>query len=183
MAIRRDRAQLQGSGDSVTGGKRAMLILATCALIGVAVAIPPAASAAGDFAETETTVTVHPGPLALHGVPAERSFNPPVICTPEGLYASLPAITVVDATGSGHGWHLAMSVPSGGKAWARAPVSAYNGPPELRPRSSGNVQLADRPRTVAYAVRDHGMGTTVLIGLSVHARPGVRVRFVLEPGP
>jgi hypothetical protein len=45
------------------------------------------------------------------------------------------------------------------------------------------VQLAARPRTVAYAVREHGMGTTLLIGLSVHARPGVRVRFILEPGP
>jgi hypothetical protein len=101
-------------------------------------------------------------------------------CTPVGQSAVLPAIRVVDATGSGRGWRLAVSVVSGGQAWVRAAVSAYNGPAELRPRSAGDVELAARPRTVAYALRGQGMGTTVLSDVSVHAHPGVRLRFVLR---
>lgn len=151
-----------------------------CALAGVTVALCLPVASVADSAETATTVTVRPGPLALYGVPAARSFKPLVQCTPVGESAVLPAIRVVDATGSGRGWRLAVSVVGGGRAWVRAAVSAYNGPDDLRPRSAGDVELASSPRTVAYALRGQGMGTTVLSDLSVHARAGVRLRFVLR---
>jgi hypothetical protein len=178
MAIRDAAASLWRL---MTRGKRRISDLAALVLLGAAVALP--ATAAADSAETSTSVAVRPGPLALYGVPAGRSFTPLVRCTAAGTYASLPAIRVVDATGSGRGWHLAVSVVGGGDAWARATVSAYNGPAELQPRSVGDVRLAAHPRTIAYALREHGMGTTVLSGVSVHSRVGLQVRFVLEPGP
>jgi hypothetical protein len=128
-------------------------------------------------------VTVRPGPLALYGVPTAKSVTPRIRYTAAGSSAALPPLRVVDATGSGRGWHLAVSVLSGGPAWVRTAVSAYNGPALLRPRAAGDVRLVQRPRTVAFALRNHGMGTTVLRGLSIFARPGVRVCFVLEPGP
>jgi hypothetical protein len=71
-------------------------------------------------------------------------------------------------------------------ATRRAPYRfcpAVNGPAELRPRSAGEVQLTGLPRTIVYALREHGMGTTVLSGLSLHSRPGAQVRFVLQSGP
>jgi hypothetical protein len=138
----------------------------------------PTASVA-DSAESATTVTVRPGPLALYGVPVARSFKPLILCARVGMSAVLHAIRVVDATGSGRGWRLAVSVVSGGRAWVHAAVSSYNGPADLRARSAGDVELAARPRTVLYALRGQGMGTTVLSAVSVRARPGVRVRFVL----
>jgi hypothetical protein len=153
------------------------------ALVGAAFAVCLPAGASADSAETTASFTVRPGRLAMYGVPAGRSFTPPIRRTATGSSAVLPSIWVVDATGSGRGWHLAVSVVSGGSAWLRTAVSAYNGPARLRPRAMGDVQLAGRPLTVAFALRDHGMGTTVLRGLSVYGRPGVRVRFVLEPGP
>lgn len=160
---------------------RTIRALAACALAGVTTALCLPETSLADSAETSTSVKVRPGPLALYGVPAARSFTPLVLCTRVGLSAVLPAISVVDATGSGRGWHLAVSVVSGGEAWVRAAVSAYNAPAELRPRSAGAIQLAARPRTLAYALHGQGVGTTVL-SVSVHARPGVRVRFVLQ-GP
>ena len=54
--------------------------------------------------ELTAVFTVRPGPLALYGVPAARSFTPPIRYTPEGPCAILPPIRVVDATGSGRGW-------------------------------------------------------------------------------
>jgi hypothetical protein len=153
------------------------------ALAGVAVAVCFPTAAAADSVETTTTFTVRPGPLALYGVPAERSFTPLIRCTAAGLSAVLPSIRVVDATGSGRGWQLAVSVVGGGEAWVRTAVSDYNGPPRMWPHSAGDVRLTEWPRTVAFALRDQGMGTTVLRGMSLHAHPGVRVRFVLEPGP
>ena len=165
--------------------------MAPCALAGVAVAVCSPAAAAADFAETTASFTVRPGPLALHGVPAGRSFTPPIRytftsaiwSTAEVPSAALPPIRVVDATGSGRGWHLAVSVVGGGEAWVGTAVSAFNGPPQMRPRSAGDVRPAQRPRTVAFALRDQGMGTTVLRGVYAYARPGVRVCFILRPGP
>jgi len=166
---------------TATRGKWAISALAACALSVVALPLPAAAVA--DSAATSTTVAVRPGPLALYGVPVGRSFRPLVMCTRAGMSASLPAIRVVDATGSGRGWHVAIAVTGGGEASIRAAVSAYNGPAELRPRSTGEVKLAPHPRRVAYALRDQGMGTTVLSGIAMRSHPGVRVRFFLEPGP
>jgi hypothetical protein len=149
--------------------------------VGAAACLPAAAVA--DVVETTARFSVRPGPLALYGVPAGRPFTPLIRCTAAGLSAVLPSIRVVDATGSGRGWQLAASVVGGGEAWVRTAVSAYNGPPRMRPHSAGEVRLTERPRTLAFALRDQGMGTTVIRGMSVDARPGVRVRFVLEPGP
>jgi len=164
--------------------------MAPCALAGVAVAVCSPAAASADFAETAASFTVRPGPLALYGVPAERSFTPsmrytftpPIWYTAAVPSAALPPIKVVDATGSGRGWYLAVSVVGGGEAWVRTAVSAYNGPPQGRPRSAGDVRLARRPRTVAFALRGQGIGTTVLRGVYAYARPGVRVRFILRAG-
>ena len=141
------------------------------------------ARAGADFAETTAVFTVRPGPLALYGVPAARSFTPPIRYTPEGPCAILPPIRVVDATGSGRGWHLAVYVVSGGGAWIRTAAFAYNGPARLRPHIRGDVQLAHRPRTIAYSLRNEGVGITVLRSVSVYAGPGVQVRFALHPGP
>src|SRR5712691_10518354 len=98
----------------MTIGNRTIPTLAACALADAAVALGFPVGATADSAETTATLTVHPGPLALYGVPAARSFTPLVLCTSAGLSAALPAIRVVDATGSGRGWHLAVSVVSGG---------------------------------------------------------------------
>ncbi len=68
------------------------------------------------------------------------TFTPPIWYPAAVPSAALPAIKVVDATGSG-------------------------------------------PRTVAFALRDQGMGTTVLRGVYAYARPGVRVCFILRSGP
>src|SRR5216684_2935222 len=136
MALRNEARSLWRS---TTRGKRTIAAVAVSGLLGILVALPLAATAAADSAETNTAFAVRPGPLALSGVPAGRSFSPRVMCTTTGISASLPAIRVVDATGSGRGWHLAVSVARGGKAWARAGVvSAYNGPAKLRPRSAGD---------------------------------------------
>jgi hypothetical protein len=153
------------------------------ALAGAVVALCLPARAGADFAETTAVFTVRPGPLALYGVPVARAFVPPIRYTSEGPCATLPPIRVVDGTGSGRGWHLAVSVVSGGGAWIRTAALAYNGPARLRPHTTGEVQLAHRPRTIAYSLRNQGMGITVLRGASIYAGPGVRVRFALLPGP
>jgi hypothetical protein len=157
--------------------------LARCALAGAAFALCLPAGAAADSSETTATVTIRPGPLALYGVPAATFFTPQVRYSAAVPSAALPPIRVVDATGSGRGWHLLASVASGSGAWIRTTVSSYNGPAQLSPRAAGDVRLAQRPRRVAFALRDQGMGTTVLRGVSVYALPGVRVCFVLESGP
>jgi hypothetical protein len=168
---KRWRSPKQDACSILALGARAL----ACAIL--ALGLP--AAAAADSAETATLVTVQPGPLALYGVPATRSFTPLVLCTTDGLTASLPETRVVDATGSGRGWHLELSVPTGDEAWVQATVSEYNGPDGLRPRSAGDIQLARHPRTIAYALRGQGMGTTVL-RISVHAQAGVRLRFWLR---
>jgi opacity protein-like surface antigen len=169
----------------VSGDKRqsTILRLAGSWIVGVVLAACLTASAAADSVETATSVAVRPGPLALRGVPNARSFTPEMVCTTGGVAASLPPITVVDATGSGRGWHLAIVLLGAGSAWARADVSAYNGPPQLAARSAGEVQLGVRPQTIAYALPRHGMGTSVLGRLVLRSRVPVRVRFLLAPGP
>jgi hypothetical protein len=167
----------------MTIGKWTIPAVARCALAGAVFAVYLPAGAAADSAETTATLTVRPGPLALYGVPAATSFTPPIRYTAAGRSAALPPIRVVDATGSGRGWHLVASVVSGRGAWVRTAVASYNGPARLRPRSAGDVRLAQRPRTVAFALRGQGMGITVLRGLSAHALLGVRVCFILKPGP
>jgi hypothetical protein len=167
----------------MTTGNWTMPAVARCALAGAVFAVCLPAGATADSVETSAEFRVRPGPLALYGVPAARSFTPQIRYTSAGPSAALPPIRVLDATGSGRGWHLVASVVSGRGVWARTTVSSYNGPARLRPRSAGDVRLTRRPRTVAFALRDQGMGTTVLRGLSGYARPGVRVCFVLKPGP
>ena len=157
--------------------------MARCALAGAVFAACLPAGAAADSVETSAAFTVRPGPLALYGVPAARSFTPPIRYTAAGPSAAVPPIRVLDATGSGRGWHLVASVVSGRGAWVRTTVSSYNGPARLRPRSAGDVRLTRRPRTVAFALRGQGMGTTVLRGLSGYALRGVRVCLILRPGP
>lgn len=129
----------------MTTARRTTLALAVASLAGAAVVLCVPAGAVADSVETTTTVTVRPGPLVLYGVPAARSFMPLVRRTAAGPSAVLPAIRVVDATGSGHGWHLAVSLVSGGGAWVRIAVSAYNGPSRMRPHSAGDVRLTSRP--------------------------------------
>src|ERR1700737_4874140 len=126
----------------MTRGKWTIPALARCVLASAVFALCLPAGAAADSAETTATLTVRPGPLALYGVPAARSFTPAIRYTAAGPSAALPSIRVVDATGSGRGWHLVASVVSGGGAWVRTAVSSYNGPAGLRPGSAGDVRLA-----------------------------------------
>ena len=160
---------------------RRILAFVGLALTSATVALGLPARAAADSVETTTSVAVRRGPLALRGVPGDRFFAPQLLCTDAGAAASLPPIKIVDATGSGRGWRLAIAAVDSREAWATVAVVAYNGPGSLSPRSLDDPQLGERAQTVAYARSDHGMGTTVL-SITVHAQPGLRVRLSLVAG-
>jgi hypothetical protein len=140
----------------------------TLTLAVLALACTPATATAAS-AEDNATVTVLAGPLTLVGAAGgARRLQ----CARTGGYSAvLPMLRVVDATGSGRGWRLTVH---GAAAAVRG--ASYNGPAGLAPRGNAGA-------LVAYASRNHGMGTTV-IRLAVFAStPQVFLRFILIQGP
>jgi len=137
------------------------------ALAAIAFASPLATAATAN--EVSASVTIRAGPLTLVGTPTGvQSLQR----APGGGYSDdLPSLRVVDATGSGRGWRLTVL---GATVSVRG--DSYNGPADLAPQAGAGA-------VVAYASRNHGMGTTVLWLVAFARTPRVSLRFVLTQGP
>ena len=129
--------------------------------------VPACAQAEG--VETHAEFTVRPGPLYLAGLgPQAVSQLVPVAGSSQDLQADLPSWRVVDATGSGNGWHVqfqtaqlsagdGQALPCGTLTAAVPPATEVAG--SNSPQSLGATVIDCGPGTVVSAAPNAGMGT------------------------
>jgi len=129
--------------------------------LAASLALCPAASA--ETSETSTSFEVKPGPLLLRG-PSSIPLHFHQVGTEDVAY--LPTFSVVDATRSGHGWHLRATVHSASSAGALQEYALH-----LASSTGADVEGSNAPRrgvrsllgakssTVAFATTNTGMGT------------------------
>jgi hypothetical protein len=137
------------------------------------------------------TRTALPGLLLMLGFPsvAHASAIPATLSIRPGpLYISYTQqdLTVVDATGSGYGWHVLASSSGSGSVSitpAGAPVCGTGSTCSL-PRAdiTSLVTVTSRPVTIAAALPGTGMGT-IVIGLAVEIAGSVTVSLQIVSGP
>jgi hypothetical protein len=145
------------------------------------------AAMAQSAAATTATATISPGPLVLRG-PATTTLH---FSQASPSLAAVPTFTVVDATGSGHGWHLTASVRTTGGwlalgSFALRLLQPQGSPGDDPRRISSSVPLGANAVTVAYAARNTGMGTftyrfaavTAPSGLFMPTHVSLRLRLV-----
>jgi hypothetical protein len=162
--------------------------LLACALAAVVAAIP--AVARGDGSESDSTsFSVIAGRLAAspaHAVRVKQRHRLP------GTRASVyrVSVKVVDATGTGRGWHLWMRPPAhAGTSVVRASVRPVHGSVALpHRRLHYPVVLRRSRRTVFRTARGSGMGTFVVtLTVAVRPRRGSSSRYrapvKVAPGP
>jgi hypothetical protein len=88
--------------------KKRIMGLCSAALLLAAMSGAPAHAAAGDLVVTAGTLDFDPT-----GSPTFSAFGPVTLNgTPQLTSANITPFTVVDATGSGAGWHVLLTVPN-----------------------------------------------------------------------
>jgi len=143
-------------------------LLAPLALV-ASLALCPVANA--ETSETNTSFEVKPGPLVLRG-----ASSIPLHFRQVGMedVAYLPTFSVVDATGSGHGWHLRAAVQGTSSTGVLQEYALHLASPQNADVEGSNAPkrgygslLGTKSFTVAFATANTGMGTFTYHGVSI----------------